>query len=296
MTSSGNTSPPGITPTDKGVPRGWLGTAAGVFSLANSNRYCGSYLTIDDAASILQVPADYLQTLLPTVPQGTHLYVSDKRLGRAWASGLIRSPRSQFRRGQAMVSFDELIVLTLIEQSLPDAHVEPQVFVGKNLIDFRLTYRSQRLAIEFLGPYHFIQRSRFKRISDPRVRGATIEGKLHHECVLWPYWVQRCEANVRALFDKSVKGLGSIWSTSALFGDFALNNAASIIQNLNARFNVERPDGVGYFYTDELVVKPVHPIVRRIRQGREPIGRLVPHGSPHPDEYWLPRSLWSIAR
>ena len=73
------------------IPRGWLGTSAGVFSLSQSDQYCGSYLTVEDAAKILQVQPTALGEI-PTVRYGNSLYVSDKKLGRAWASGQSTAP------------------------------------------------------------------------------------------------------------------------------------------------------------------------------------------------------------
>ena len=123
-----------------------------------------------------------------------------------------------------------------------------------------------------------------------------VEDRLQTECVIWPYWVQRCASNVRALFDPTVQGIGSIWSTSALFGDFFFSDSAELILEINSRFKIERADGVGYIYTNELVSKPVHPVVRRIREGRENLSRLIPPGSALPDRYWLPRELWPLIR
>src|SRR5262245_11417448 len=101
------------------APRGWLGSSAGVFSLADSNRTCGSYIALDDAARILQVREDALRHL-PTTQIGSRRYFTDKVLGRAWASGqLDASPRAKLKQGTAAVSFDELIVLTLFELALP---------------------------------------------------------------------------------------------------------------------------------------------------------------------------------
>jgi hypothetical protein len=193
-----------------------------------------------------------------------------------------------------MISFDELIILTLVELTLPSATVEPQIVIGNKIADFRITDLDNQVIVEFFGPYHFIRRSAMQRIVDPRDRAKQIRRLLDQECVIWPYWVQRCAANVRALFDSKVAGIGSIWSTSAHFGDFVFPDSADLILSINARFGLERPDGIGYVYSDEVVAKPVHPIVRRIREGREPLSKLIPPGSKLPTRYWLPKSLWSL--
>ena len=94
--------------------------------------------------------------------------------------------------------------------------------------------------------------------------------------------------------NKDQIGLGSIWSTRALFGDFSHDNAANIITEINSRFNIERNTGVGYMYTNEFVNKPIHPIVKKIRRGADSIHRLVPRGSTKPLEYWIPNELWPL--
>ncbi len=192
-----------------------------------------------------------------------------------------------------MISFDELILITLIETSLPDASIEPQVTIGKHLVDLKVTWNQTAVAVEFLGPYHFIRRS-WKDPTDPRVRQKAIEDAGDVECVLWPYWIQRCARNVLALFDRSQDGLGSVWSTSAQFGDFCFRDSSDLILNINSRFRIERQHGVGYMYTNEIVSKPVHPIVRRIREGREQIGKLIPPGPTANPRYWIPHELWSL--
>lgn len=276
----------------KRVPRGWLGTSAGVFSLHDSDRHCGSYISVDDAAEILQVPTTALEQF-PTVTHGRTRYLTDRQLGRAWASGEITSPRSAIQKGSAMVSFDELILLRLMEMCLPDAQIEPQFRAANKLVDFRVSQDSRSILLEFFGPYHFIQRS--SRVPmHPRLRARVLEDSTGIECVIWPYWAQRCASNVRALFDQSATGIGSVWSTSAHFGDFIFSDSAEIVQDINARLGIARPDGVGYIYTDELVNKPTHPIVRRIREGREPVSKMIPPGWTGASRYWLPKSLWSL--
>ncbi len=276
------------------APRGWLGKTAGVFSLHESDRTCGSYISIRDAATILKVdPAELDHYRL--AQHGEQDFTTDKTLGRAWASGQITSPRTSMRRGNSMVSFDELIVLTLIELTLPGAAVHPQKEVDRFLIDFLVEHNGVTIALEFCGPHHFIRRHPGERTPlDPRVRAERISRLLNVECVIWPYWVQRCESNVRALFDSSVRGIASVWSTSAQFGNFSFPDSHKVIQDINARFRVERETGIGYMYTDEIVSKPVHPVVSQIRRGRESVSKLVPPGSTSSKRYWVPRVLWSV--
>ena len=279
---------------NKTIPRGWLGTSAGVFSLHESDHSCGSYITVEDAAQILSIEPNALMPF-PTVKHGNKYYLTDQQLGRAWASGVIDSPRSQYRRGDAMISFDELIVMALFEITLPGALIEPQYMIGNRIADFKVSYGNKLLIVEFFGPYHFINRSyRVKPLVDPRKSRRDIERQTRLECVIWPYWVQRCSSNVKALFDRDVQGIGSIWSTSAHFGDFAFADSADVIIDINNRFKIEQKDGIGYMYTDEVVAKPVHPIIKRIREGKDEISKLIPPGAKNSPKYWLPKQLWPL--
>jgi hypothetical protein len=89
-----------------------------------------------------------------------------------------------------------------------------------------------------------------------------------------------------------VRGLASLWSTKAFFGDFSAEDAARTILQLTDRFGAIYSDGLGYMYTDERVNKPTHPIVSTIAAGRAPTARLIPKGEIDDPRFWLPRQLW----
>jgi hypothetical protein len=188
-----------------------------------------------------------------------------------------------------------LIVLTLFEIALPSAVLESQVGFGNRTVDFCVTNGSTKVVIEFFGPYHYIRRNPQQRTPiHPEIRKQQVEDFFGCECVVWPYWIQRCTANVKAIFEPSVHGVASIWSTSAQFGDFLFPDSADVILSSTQRFGAVR-DGLGYIYGNDVVSKPVHPIVSRIRQGRESVSRLLPRGRSQPPEFWLPKDLWSLS-
>lgn len=85
--------------------------------------------------------------------------------------------------------------------------------------------------------------------------------------------------------------MASVWSTKALFGDFAYPDSADLIVEISSRFGAVKSDGLGYMYGDSHTNKPVHPIVEAIRAGRESRDRLIPRGTRFADSFWLPKEL-----
>jgi hypothetical protein len=110
--------------------------------------------------------------------------------------------------------------------------------------------------------------------------------------VNWAYWIQRCSANVHAIFDSQAIGYGALWSTKCHFGMFVFEDSAEIINAINARFNAGRENGIGYFYEagDGTRHKPQHPIVEQISKVKKEIGLIIPKGAID-RAYWLPTAL-----
>ena len=90
----------------------------------------------------------------------------------------------------------------------------------------------------------------------------------------------------QALFDPSVGGLASVWSTKAFFGNFPAEDSGETIRDVSDRFQVIYADGVGYMYTDPRTHKRIHPIVEPIASGRAPISRLPKDAVDA--QFWLP--------
>jgi hypothetical protein len=213
---------------------GWLASSAGIFKLHDSDNYCGSLMTVEDAAEILGSSTEAIKTL-PITSQNGQVYVSESDIHPAWSSGRLPSVHPP-RIGGVRRSFDELVLRKVIEISLPDATVDVQVPFGKRRADLRVTYRSDTRIIEFDGPTHFIA-TYDRPLGSPLARKAVIEAKLGAECIIWPYWIQRCSRNVLALFNPDISGLASVWSTRAMFGAFSDPDAAAIIVAITDRFN-----------------------------------------------------------
>ena len=263
----------------------WIGRSQGVFRLHDSDNYCGSYISALDAAEILEAERSCLAAL-PLKTVGGEEFVSELEIHKAWGSGKIQSPQKP-KCGAARRSFDELIVRKLLELTLPGCLIECQVAFGRKRVDLRVTHDGRCVLIEFVGPSHFISQYR-REPESPLSRRKEVEDHFGCECVIWPFWVQRCSRNVLALLDPSVQGLASVWSTKAFFGDFIFPQSAEIVLDLTARFNAIRKDGIGYMYGNGHTNKPIHPIVHAVLAGQEDKSRLVPRGTNGPEDFWLP--------
>lgn len=227
---------------------------------------------------ILGVTASDLQSVPFKIWNGIEA-VDERELQKLWyANAIPNSPSSKI--GNASVSLDEIILAKLISLACPSATVEHQVPWGRRRIDLKISIDGVSKLIEFHGPGHFAP-SRYSSSPDhPSIRKAEAEDYFGIECILWPYWIQRCVSNVLAIFDDNVNGLGAIWSTNALFGSFVFSDSAQLIESINTRFRADREGGCGYFYGPNTEYRniPEHPVINQIRRGKKSIDVLLPRG------------------
>ncbi len=266
----------------------WIGKPQGVFRLHDSDNYCGSYISLSDAAEILEAERGPLAAL-PLTTTDNEQFVNELDIHKAWGSGRIQSPQKP-KEGTAKRSFDELIVRKLLQLTLKGCLVECQIPYGRKRVDLKVTHGGRCVLIEFVGPSHFIPQYQ-REPTSPLSRRDEVEDHFGCECVIWPFWIQRCSRNILALLDPSVQGLASVWSTKAFFGDFVVPQSAEIILDLTSRFNAVRTDGVGYMYGNKHTKKPAHPILRAILAGKREKGILIPRGTEKQEDFWLPEEL-----
>ena len=265
-----------------------LGKAQGIFGLENSDVSVGSYLSKEDIKHFLCVSDKDLASLKFETIDGVEA-IDERKVQKAWYGGQIsNAPPVESS------SLDEFLLLSIIRKTLPGCTIERQVKVKRFKMDLRITYKSESLFVEFDGPSHFAISRYGPPKHDPFRKKRIVEDETGIEVVNWAYWIQRCESNVKVLFDKRIKGYGVLWSTNVHFGDFYFDNSAEIIEAINNRFNADR-NGYGYFYGPNTVGRnnPEHPIVGKIIAGTEPIGRLLPNGFKNKDR-WLPVKLQNI--
>ncbi len=265
-----------------------LGEAHGIFSLKNSDIYVGSYLSKEDIKQFLGVNDADLASLKFKNIDGVEA-IDERSVQKAWYQGQIsNAPPIESS------SLDEHILLFIVRKALPGCTIERQAKVKRFKMDLKITYEDKSLFVEFDGPSHFAISRYGPPKHEPFRKKKIVEDETGIEVVNWAYWIQRCESNVKVLFDKNIKGYGALWSTNVHFGDFYFDNSAEIIEAINNRFNADR-DGYGYFYGPNTVGRnnPEHPIVEKIMSGAERVERLLPKGYKDKNR-WLPKKLQHI--
>lgn len=268
---------------------GILGKPVGLFSLADSDRCVGSFISKEDVLAILQVNETDLGGL-PFEDIDGVLAIDERKLQQAWYKGTI--PNAPPRNNSSM---DELILTQLVSITLPEAEIQPQERIGQFKMDLKVTYGGVSKFIEFDGPSHFAVSRYGPPKHHPFRKKKIVEDRTGVEVINWAYWIQRCSSNVRALFDRSAQGYGALWSTNIHFGDFYFQDSAQVIREINKRFNCDRSNGIGYFYGPETADRnnPEHPIVAKIVSQKESLERLLPSGFDDAEQ-WLPPKLQRV--
>ena len=280
---------------------GLLGKPSGVFSLDESDRFVGSFISKDDVKAILNVNDDDLKDVAFTEINNA-LYIDETSLRKEyWEKGLIPNA-SPCKKGNATISFDEYILIKIIERTYPSAKVDSQFKWGRKYIDIFVDFGDKKCFIEFHGPGHFSKRIGRRDIGQPEnpfIRKTQIEQEYGYPCYIWPYWIQRCSSNLKILLGDAKptdRGYGALWSTKVFFGDFSFDNSAQIIEEITKQFKAAPNGEYGYFYekwddSNYGRIKEEHPIIKRIINGKKSIEQLIPNGA-DTKESWLPRCLW----
>jgi len=269
-----------------------LGKPQGIFDLNDSDKCVGSYLIKSDVKEILQINDNDLTAVTFRTINNTDV-IDERQLQKLWYENKIPNA-IPCKIGGTKISLDELILSTIIKRTFPKIQIERQVKVKRYKMDLKLTLENKpSVFIEFDGPSHFaFSRYRGNPKNHPFRKKEIVQGETGFEVVNWAYWIQRCTSNVRAIFDNSIKGYGALWSTEVLFGMFFFEDSASIIDTITKRFNAVDEKGYGYFYGKETRERnnPEHPIIEKIRNGKESIELIIPKGC-QDRNYWLPEKL-----
>ena len=279
---------------------GALGKSSGLFSLKESDKMVGSFFSVTDLYVILgidKISVDEFRSVLKQFGLiSRNGFVDESKLYKKFDYLVERysTPVSKKR-----ISFDEYVIRSLIKDAIPEAVIEQQVIIpgicSNSPVDFRISYNGATIYLEFDGPSHFAQTGQYQ-VRDSRNKKKKVEDITGIECVCWPFWIQRCKQNVLALFDPSVKGIGALWSSKALFGNFCIEKPSELILSETKRFNAIRDDGIGYFYGSENDgrVMPEHPIVEKILNDEAAINVLIPPDVNTDYEFWIPSVMWNL--
>lgn len=269
---------------------GYLNKGKGNFVLSDPDHNVGSCFSVEDLAEILEIDDmdGFRKELENSKLVSSDGYIDEKDL---YGKNLWKVLKDKYSKKATFIysSFDEYVLKAIFKRTYPNMEIEQQAKVNNKKVDFKLTLNGKIIYVEFDGPGHFIMSN-----SSPLERIDEIEQATGCETVSWPYWIQRCEANVKTLFDKCQRGYGALWTSKAYFGDFSFSNSAEIIIKLTSRFNAIQEDGLGYFYEENTngMNKPEHFIVEKIKKEKCDKAVLIPNGADENINFWLPRILW----
>lgn len=270
-----------------------LSKPVGIFKLDDSDNSVGSFFRKDDIDILLKPFKDCDKSELKYNKDGL---IDELKVLKLWNKNKIISAAERNKR-----SFDEIILSNIIQRAYPKASVQTQVkweSDKRKQVDFLVALNNRKLIIEFDGPSHYAHINKtWKEPTHPLVRKNAIENEFNIECVLWPFWIQRCTQNVKAIFEENERGYGALWSTSILFGDFIFEDSAQVIEEITKRFKAIDNNGLGYFYMENSynMRKPNHPIIDEIKNNTTSINRLLPKGYKNKN-YWLPDELKNVSK
>jgi very-short-patch-repair endonuclease len=267
-----------------------LGQPKGIFDLTNSDNCVGSYLSKSDVKEILEVTDNDLSEIPFEIINDIEV-IDERELQKLWYGEKIPNATPV---GHPKSSLDELLLIPIIKRTYPNIQIERQIKIGRFSMDLKLTLDGRKpIFIEFDGPYHFATSARYGIPKhEPFRKKKMIEDTTGFEVINWAYWIQRCSNNVKAIFEKGIKGFGALWSTNVHFGDFYFPDSADIIEKITQRFNAVNENGYGYFYEGRAGKrnKPQHAIIEQIKKGKKDIRLLLPKGYQNKN-YWLPDEL-----
>ena len=269
----------------------------GTFSLDESDRYIGSFISKADVKRILSINDDDLKDV-PFKELNGNQYIDETTLRKKfWEKGAIPHARPS-KIGNSTISLDEYILIEIIKQTYPSAKIKSQFKWGRKYIDNYVEIGDRKFFIEFHGPGHFKKLNIYRDPENPFERRTMIEQEFGIPCYIWPYWIQRCSSNLKILLgDSDDRGYGALWSTKVFFGEFHFNDSAQIIDAITNDFKATPSGEYGYFYEkwNGERKKEAHPIVKRILDGKQDVNILIPKGI-KPDERnkWLPKELQNL--
>ena len=244
-----------------------VGKPCGIFDLEKSDNFCGSFIKKKDVEKIFGNSNFDFKTL------NEEEVVDEKILQKKWYES------------NSKISLDEIILKNIIELTYPNAIINQQIRIGRFLMDLYVQIEEKKFFIEFDGPSHFM----ITKYGEPKnifIKKEKIEDITGIQVINWPFWIQKCSSNIKAIVEKS-EGFGALWNCDIFFSQFIFD--ADFIVKLNEQFNCYK-NGYGYFYEEWKGErnKPEHFILEKIRNGEKNENILLPIGYRN-KEMWLPK-------
>jgi len=179
---------------------GLLGKPSGIFDLNDSDKCVGSFFSKSDIKEILRVNDNDLSEARFILKDNIEV-VDEREIQKLWYNNKI--PNSPpWKIGNIRISLDELVLIAIIKKTYPAATIQHQIPWGRKKLDLSVTLNKETKIIEFHGPGHFTNIG-YGIPPNPMDRKNSAEADFKNEYVIWPYWMQRCSLNVKAIFDKN---------------------------------------------------------------------------------------------
>ena len=279
----------------------------GIFDLENSDETVSSYYKISDLVTMInkrlrneaQIDDLFLRTNFNNLMlkvDGYDVVNEGSGFKEIWSSKKIVERKLNPKN----INHYELVLYSIFSKVVGEENVHVQYPInGKgHKYDFMVENEGKKYLIEFEGIGHY--RPNRGRIPDNPLQQLTNFKNSDFKLVLWPYWIQRCELNLKVILGTERIGLGAIWGSNYHFGHFIWDDSYNIIRNLNTQFNIDRNKEIGYIYEAETVNRnnPENPVIGKILNPRKTAWTvekiLIPKGTPDNLEernYWLPQTL-----
>ncbi len=281
-----------------------------IFSLERNDETVSSFYTLNDLVLMInnrlnfenQISEAYIrQNFYDLIQLIENIEVIDERNGFKiiWGPTGERRIPTDWKLRPLVANHYELVLYNIFIRVVGTGNVKVQYQIkGEgHHFDFMIEYEGEKYLIEFEGIDHF----------KANRRGVTIHpleqlnsfNNPDFKLIIWPYWIQRCEMNLKVVLGLEINGLGAIWGADYFYNDFPWQDSNNIIKTLNAQFNIERNGNIGYIYgPDENRNYPEHPFIKgKILNNIAPswtIEKFIPKGTLNSIEdrnYWLPDRL-----
>lgn len=277
---------------------------SGIFNINNSDTHVSSYYTISDLTAIInsrlkpdsQITEKFIRTnfseQIETI-NGFDVIEEIKNVPKIW-----KNKKLFYKKEIPKIGFYELVLYNVFLKIIPKEDITLQYSIDGINYDFKIEYNNKKYIIEFDGIFHY-KSFRGENIDNPLERFEKFNDN-DYKLIIWPYWIQRCERNLKVILGLEKFGLGAIWSSDYHFGEFPWGNSFEIINKLNKQFNIERNKEIGYIYgpNTENRNNPENPVIKEKILNKRAYtwtnDKLIPNGTPNNKSdrnYWLPDKL-----
>ncbi len=281
-----------------------------IFCLERNDETVSSFYTLRDLILMINnlltnenhINEDYIRENYTDLIQNIdNIEVIDENNGfkTIWGPNGNRRIPTDWKRRPLLANHYELVLYNIFIRVVGVANVQMQYQIDNigHKYDFMINFNNQNYLIEFEGIGHF-KLNPYGETVHPLEQLNNFNNP-DFQLIIWPYWIQRCEQNLKVVLGDETYGLGAVWGATYFFNDFPWEDSNEIIKKLNSQFNIERNGEIGYIYgPDENRNYSEHPYIEskflNNRATSWTIEKFIPKGTSNDIEdrnYWLPARL-----